>query len=102
MTIPAEWALSVGGMYMLLPWATGTPAQPGTRIIGWSALKRIRSALIFPAAGESTSGNERSRRENMKAQARFPIAYYYALMIELYGPIPFKPGVERERGCAGF
>ena len=29
----------------------------------------------------------------MKYEVRFLIAYYYSLMIELYGAIPFTPGV---------
>ncbi len=29
----------------------------------------------------------------MKAEARFMIAYYYWLMTEMYGVIPFNPGL---------
>ena len=29
----------------------------------------------------------------MKNEVRFLIAYYYSLMLEVYGPFPFKPGV---------
>lgn len=62
----------------------------------WSQLpKRIRSAYIFI---ENVKPNEAQlvttkEVELMKNEARALIAYYYALMIEAYGAIPFSPGI---------
>ncbi|RNC66589.1 RagB/SusD family nutrient uptake outer membrane protein [Proteiniphilum sp. X52] len=57
--------------------------------------KRIRTGLVFlqnvriiPEAGLT-----QEYVDQMKNEVRFLIAYYYSLMIELYGPIPFAPGV---------
>ena len=55
--------------------------------------KRIRSALIFidnvrPNAKQLVTEAE---VENMKNEARFLIAYYYTLLLEKYGPVPFNP-----------
>lgn len=57
--------------------------------------KRIRSAYIFI---ENVKPNEAQKVteeevELMKNEARFLIAYYYWLMVEAYGPIPFSPGI---------
>lgn len=62
----------------------------------WTELpKYIRSAYIFmenvkplPSAGVPAS-----EVELMKNEARFLIAYYYWLLLESYGPIPFSPGL---------
>ena len=57
--------------------------------------KRIRSGLIF--LQEAKVLPEKDLKESyvnqMKYEVRFLIAYYYSLMIELYGAIPFTPGV---------
>lgn len=62
----------------------------------WSELpKRIRSAYILidnVKANEAQKFTEEDA-QNMKYEARFLIAYYYSLMIDVYGPIPFKPGL---------
>src|SRR5690606_31068601 len=55
--------------------------------------KRIRTGLIFLENVKPLPGVTEADVEVMKAQVRFLIAYYYSLMIETYGPIPFKPGV---------
>src|SRR5690554_494160 len=60
----------------------------------WAMLpQRIRTAYIFienvqllPAQGVSAK-----EVEYMKAECRFLIAYYYYLLANTYGPIPFKP-----------
>jgi hypothetical protein len=60
----------------------------------WTELpKRIREGYIFldkakpiPPKLPSTTINR------MKAEVRFLIAYYYWLLLEIYGPIPFNPG----------
>lgn len=62
-------------------------------------LGRITQAHTFRpyllARGKSTSGKDlkESYVNQMKYEVRFLIAYYYSLMIELYGAIPFTPGV---------
>jgi len=62
----------------------------------WSELpKRIRSAFIFienvkPNIAQQVTEAE---VENMKNEARFLIAYYYWLMAEAYGAIPFDPRI---------
>lgn len=93
MTIPAEWApFGWRNVYAFTvgDWNPSSAWNP----YYWVELpKRIRSALIFQQQVKVLPGTSEADVENMKAQARFLIAYYYALMIELYGPIPFKPGV---------
>jgi len=62
----------------------------------WSELpKRIRSAYIFIENVKSNPSQMVTEEDatNMKNEARFLIAYYYSLMIDSYGPIPFKPGL---------
>jgi starch-binding outer membrane protein, SusD/RagB family len=62
----------------------------------WDVLpKRIRSAYIFlenvkPNAAQKVTQEE---VDLMKYEARFLIAYYYWLMTEMYGVIPFHPGL---------
>jgi hypothetical protein len=62
----------------------------------WTELpKRIRSAYILI---DNVKANEAQKFTdadalNMKYEARFLIAYYYSLLIDVYGPIPFKPGL---------
>jgi len=56
--------------------------------------RRIRSAYIFlqnvkPNAAQRLSEQE---VELMKAEARFLIAYYYSLLIDVYGPVPLVRG----------
>ena len=59
----------------------------------WTELpKRIRSAYIFlenvkPNAAQLVTDEE---VDLMKAEARFMIAYYYSLLLETYGAIPFS------------
>lgn len=60
----------------------------------WAMLpQRIRTAYIFienvhPLPAQGVSAKE---VEYMKAECRFLIAYYYYLLANTYGPIPFKP-----------
>ncbi len=62
----------------------------------WTELpKRIRSAYIFlenvkPNAAQLVSEEEVNL---MKAEVRFMIAYYYSLLLETYGAIPFNLGL---------
>ncbi|WP_106831931.1 RagB/SusD family nutrient uptake outer membrane protein [Parabacteroides pacaensis] len=55
--------------------------------------KRVRSALVFienvkPNAAQLVTQQE---VDLMKLEARFLIAYYYALLVENFGPAPFNP-----------
>ena len=62
----------------------------------WSELpKRIRSAYLFIDNVKANAAQIFTEEEaqNMKYEARFLIAYYYSLLIDVYGPIPFKPGL---------
>ncbi|OYD44448.1 RagB/SusD family nutrient uptake outer membrane protein [Sphingobacterium cellulitidis] len=57
--------------------------------------KRIRSAYIFidnvkPNASQLVTDEEVNL---MKAEARFMIAYYYSLLLDTYGAIPFNLGL---------
>lgn len=60
----------------------------------WDDLpKRVRSALIFiqhvrPNVAQKVTEEE---VELMKLEARFLIAYYYSILIQTYGPVPFNP-----------
>lgn len=62
----------------------------------WTELpKRIRSAYIFIENVKPNDAQLFSQKEVdlMKAEARFLIAYYYSLMLEAYGPVPFTTGL---------
>jgi starch-binding outer membrane protein, SusD/RagB family len=69
----------------------------------WDVLpKRIRSAYIFI---NNVKPNEKQKVtqeevELMKYEARFLIAYYYWLMTEMYGVIPFNPGLTQSNATA--
>ena len=63
-------------------------------VTGWwvDLPKRVRSALIFidnvkPLPAQLVTEEE---VENMKNEARFLIAYYYCLLTDIYGPVPFN------------
>jgi len=61
----------------------------------WAELpRRVRECLIFqqratPVPGEGLTSAE---VQLMKIETRFLIAYYYSLMLNTYGPFPFRPG----------
>ncbi len=94
-TIPQEWQ-PFGWRnvysYTTANWSPISDWNPNY----WVELpKRIRTGLVFlenvrviPEAGLT-----QQYVDQMKNEVRFLIAYYYSLMIELYGPIPFAPGV---------
>lgn len=71
-------------------WNTSTPWKGDY----WAKFPRlIRSAYIFienahPLPEQDISAKE---VENMKVECRFLAAYYYYLLVNTYGPIPFKP-----------
>ncbi|WP_029904869.1 RagB/SusD family nutrient uptake outer membrane protein [Prevotella sp. 10(H)] len=94
-TIPSEWqpfGWRNSYAYTVGDWNSQSEWGPNY----WVTLpQKIRSALIFI---ENARPNEAQNMgeayvTRMKYEARFLIAYFYSLMIELYGPIPFKPGV---------
>jgi hypothetical protein len=60
----------------------------------WTELpKRIREGYIFLDKAQPIPPKLSSTTVNrMKAEVRFLIAYYYWLLLEIYGPIPFNPG----------
>jgi starch-binding outer membrane protein, SusD/RagB family len=60
----------------------------------WNELpKRIRSAYILIENVKPNESQQLSQAQvdNMKYEARFLIAYYYWLMTEMYGVVPFHP-----------
>ncbi|RAV98142.1 RagB/SusD family nutrient uptake outer membrane protein [Pseudochryseolinea flava] len=62
----------------------------------WDVLpKRIRSAYIFIENVKPNPAQKVTEEEValMRNEARFLIAYYYWLMTEMYGVIPFNPGL---------
>lgn len=94
-TIPQEWTpYGWANVYAftMANWNPNSSWNPNY----WVELpKRIRTGLVFlenvrviPEAGLT-----QAYVDQMKNEVRFLIAYYYSLMIELYGPIPFTPGV---------
>lgn len=94
-TIPSEWqpfGWKNVYAYTLGDWNPASAWNPNY----WVELpKRIRTALIFieRATPNEQQGMSVDYVHQMKNEARFLIAYYYSLMIELYGPVPFNPGV---------
>lgn len=95
MTIPFEWTQFGWNnvyQYTLANWTPSSSWNPNY----WGELpKRIRAGLIFLKNVRVIPGSDQNaeRVELMKNEVRFLIAYYYSLMLETYGPFPFKPGV---------
>jgi hypothetical protein len=54
--------------------------------------KRIRQGYIFLERAQPLEKLPAAEVNRMKAEVRFLIAYYYWLLLEAYGPIPFNPG----------
>ncbi len=94
-TIPSEWqpfGWKNSYVFTLGDWNPLSGWSPNY----WSEYpKRIRSGLIFlqNAKPNTAQGMSEEYITRMKYEVRFLIAYYYSLMVEIYGPIPFKPGV---------
>jgi hypothetical protein len=95
LTFPAEWT-PYGWEnvynYMEGNWSPISAWDP----YYWVELpKRIRTGLIFleNVYADEKRDIDEAYANQMKNEVRFLIAYYYSLMIEIYGPIPFKPGV---------
>ncbi|WP_418893524.1 RagB/SusD family nutrient uptake outer membrane protein [Limibacterium fermenti] len=95
MTIPQDWQpygwASVYA-YTMANWSPTSGWDPNY----WVELpKRIRTGLVFLENVRVIPdvGLTEEYVNQMKNEVRFLIAYYYSLMIEMYGPIPFTPGV---------
>lgn len=95
LTVPQEWrqfGWDEAYAYTMGSWNPSSAWRPDY----WIDLpKRIRAGLIFmenvriiPEAGLTAE-----YVSQMKNEVRFLIAYYYSLMIEIYGPVPFEPDV---------
>lgn len=95
MTIPQEWQQFGWRNVYSYTTANWSPIS-GWNPYYWVELpKRIRTGLIFleqvrliPEAGLTVE-----YVNQMKNEVRFLNAYYYSLMLEMYGPIPFAPDV---------
>ncbi len=93
-TLPSAWT-TFGWNILNMVAGNWSPASEW-QMYYWTELpKHIRSAYIFmenvkplPSAGVTAS-----EVELMKNEARFMIAYYYWLLLETYGAIPFSPGL---------
>lgn len=87
LTPPVGWE-SQGFKAILYQNGNFTPAQGG--IIGyWTEFsKRIRSAYIFIENAHPLFDVSAKEIEWMKAECRFFIAYYHAMMVMTYGAIP--------------
>jgi hypothetical protein len=94
-TIPQDW--SPYGWANVYAYTTGnwSPISAWNPYY-WAELpKRIRAGLIFLEKVRVIPEIDLTEAyvNQMKNEVRFLIAYYYSLMIELYGSIPFTPGV---------
>lgn len=94
-TIPQDW--SPYGWANVYAYTTGnwSPISEWNPNYWVELPKRIRAGLIFLDRVRVIPSMELTEEyvHQMKNEVRFLIAYYYSLMIELYGPIPFTPGV---------
>ena len=95
LTIPFEWT-QFGWMnvynYTIGNWSAPSAWNP----YYWVELpKRIRTGLIFNENVKPLPGSDQNEAEVelMKLEVRYLIAYYYTLMLEVYGPFPFNPNV---------
>lgn len=94
-TIPQDW--SPYGWANTYAYTTGnwSPISDWNPSYWVELNRRIRAGLIFLREARVLPEKDltESYVHQMKYEVRFLIAYYYSLMIELYGPIPFAPGV---------
>lgn len=95
MTIPSEW--QPFGWESTYKYTVGSWTPSNNWLGGenyWDALpRRIRNGNIFLQRVHALPGEGLSEEmvENMKYEVRFLKAYYYSLMLEVYGPVPFAP-----------
>lgn len=95
MTIPQEWRQFGWANVYDYTTANWSPIS-GWNPYYWVELpKRIRTGLIFLDKVRVIPEADLTQEyvDQMKNEVRFLIAYYYSLMLEIYGPIPFAPGV---------
>jgi hypothetical protein len=94
-TIPFEWSQFGWGeeyAYILGNWNPTSWWDANY----WTELpRRIRTGFIFLENVKVLPGTDQNEEnvERMKNEVRFLIAYYYSLLLEVYGPIPFSPGL---------
>lgn len=95
LTIPQDW--TPYGWANVYAYTTGNRSPISSWDPNyWVELnKRIRAGLIFLREAKVIPEKDLTEQyvEQMKYEVRFLIAYYYSLMLEVYGPIPFTPGV---------
>lgn len=93
-TLPSAWT-TFGWNILNMAAGNWSPASEW-QMNYWTELpKYIRSAYIFMENVKPlpNAGVPASEVALMKSEARFMIAYYYWLLLETYGPIPFNPGL---------
>lgn len=95
MTIPQEWSPYGWAnvyAYTMANWNPNSGWGPNY----WVELpKRIRTGLVFLEEVQviPSAGLTQEYVDQMKNEVRFLNAYYYSLLLETYGVIPFTPGV---------
>lgn len=94
-TIPQEWSPYGWANVYAYTTANWNPSSGWNPNYWVNLSKRIRAGLIFLEKVQVIPEKDLSERyvNQMKNEVRFLIAYYYSLMIQSYGPIPFQPGV---------
>lgn len=94
-TIPQDWSPYGWGNVYAYTTGNWSPISTWDPYYWVELHKRIRSGLIFLQEAKVLPEKDltESYVNQMKYEVRFLIAYYYSLMIELYGAIPFTPGV---------
>jgi len=94
LTIPQEWQQFGWANVYAYTTANWSPTS-GWNPNYWVELpKRIRTGLIFMERVRviPEAGLTEEYVNQMKNEVRFLNAYYYSLMLEIYGSIPFSPG----------
>ncbi|TWV12647.1 RagB/SusD family nutrient uptake outer membrane protein [Bacteroidaceae bacterium HV4-6-C5C] len=94
-TIPQDWSPYGWANVYAYTTANWSPISSWNPNYWVELPKRIRTGLVFLENVRviPNIGLTEAYVEQMKNEVRFLIAYYYSLLIELYGPIPFTPGV---------
>lgn len=101
-TIPQEWqpyGWKNSYSFTMADWNPNSGWGPNY----WIELpKRIRTGLVFLENVQiiPEAGLTKEYVEQMKNEVRFLIAYYYSLLIETYGPIPFIKHTIYETGAS--
>ncbi|MFV0269768.1 MAG: RagB/SusD family nutrient uptake outer membrane protein [Draconibacterium sp.] len=95
LTIPQEWQQFGWRNVYSYTTANWSPISAWNPYYWVELPKRIRTGLIFNQVVRiiPEAGLTEEYVNQMKNEVRFLNAYYYSLMLEMYGPIPFEPGV---------